>query len=63
MKLKKFIQKLQEIKLKQGGNLEVIMADGIPVVEPVFSDKYRGKKVVLTDQNEISMVIVLCKIG
>jgi len=50
MKLKKFIEKLKEIELKQGENLEVIMADDIPVIEPVFSDEYYGKKVVITDQ-------------
>ena len=44
MKLKEFIKKLEEIKEKQGGGLEVIMADSIPVVEPIFSDKYYGKK-------------------
>ena len=50
MKLRKFIEKLMEIEKEEGGNLEVIMADDIPVVEPVFSDKYRGKKVVITDE-------------
>jgi len=50
MKLKKFIEKLKKIEKEQGGNFEVIMADNIPVVEPVFSDKYRGKKVVITDE-------------
>ena len=50
MKLKKFIEKLNKIKKEQGGNMEVVMADNIPVIEPIFSDKYRGKKVVITDQ-------------
>ena len=50
MKLKIFIQKLKEIKSKQGGNLEVVMADNIPVVEPIFSKYYRGEKVIITDQ-------------
>lgn len=30
--------------------LEVVMADDIAVIEPVFSDQYGGKKVVITDQ-------------
>lgn len=51
MKLNKFIEELKKIKEKQGGNLEVIMADNISVVEPIFSDKYYGKKVVITDEN------------
>lgn len=50
MKLKKFIKKLEEIKKKYGGELKVTMADHIPVVDPVFSDKYLGKKVIITDQ-------------
>jgi len=51
MKLKKFIKKLQEIREKYGEDVEVIMADYIPVVYPVFSsDKYLGDKVVITDE-------------
>jgi len=51
MKLKEFIKKLQEIKKIHGNNLEVIMADDIPVISPVFSDQYDDiKKVVITDQ-------------
>ncbi|MDO8470046.1 MAG: hypothetical protein Q7S84_03475 [bacterium] len=51
MKLKKFINKLQEIRRKYGEDAEVIMADYIPVVDPVFlSDKNVGNKVVITDQ-------------
>ena len=51
MKLKKFIKKLQEISEKYGENAEVIMADYISVVEPVFlSDEDTGDKVVITDQ-------------
>lgn len=50
MKLKEFIEKLKKIEKEQGEDLEVIMADNIPVVEPVFSDKYYGKKVVITDE-------------
>lgn len=52
MKLKKFIEKLEDIKKEHGENLEVIMADNIPVVNPVFTDEYFNKeKVVITDQD------------
>ena len=51
MELKKFIKELQEISRQYGENTEVIMADYIPVVEPIFlSDKYLGDKVVITDK-------------
>ena len=52
MKLKDFIKKLKVIAKRKGDNLEVIMADNIPVVSPKFSDKYPGLKpsVVITDQ-------------
>jgi len=50
MKLKKFIQKLESIAKKYGDDTKVIMADNIPVVNPVFSKKYPNKKsVVITD--------------
>lgn len=51
MKLKDFIQKLKKIEEDKGGDIEVIMADDIPVVEPSFSNEYRGRKVIITDQN------------
>lgn len=51
MKLKKFIKRLEKIRDKHGENLEVVMADLIPVVEPLFSsDKYLGEKIVITDE-------------
>lgn len=51
MKLKKFIKSLEKIRDKHEKDLEVIMADYIPVVEPVFSsDKYLGNRVVITDE-------------
>ena len=50
MKLGKFIKELRKIGEKQGRNLEVVMADNVSVIKPVFSDKYYGKKVVITDQ-------------
>jgi len=51
MKLKKLIKRLEDIKSKYGGDLEVTMADDIPVVDPVILlDKYLGDKVVITDQ-------------
>ena len=51
MKLRRFIEKLTEISKKHGDDMEVIMADEIPIVDPVFSDKYQdGKNVVITDE-------------
>jgi hypothetical protein len=51
MKIIDFIKKLQRIEKKYGDDLEVIMADDIPVVSPIFSTKYHGgNKVVITDQ-------------
>ena len=51
MKLKKFIESLDEIVKIHGHDLEVIMADDISVVEPVYSEEYcGGNKVVLTDE-------------
>lgn len=52
MILKDFIGKLKRIEKKEGGDLEVTMADSIPVVDPVFLNKYDGKSVVITDQDE-----------
>lgn len=51
MKLKNFIKQLKNIDKKNGNSMEVIMADGIPVVEPVLSlDRYGKTSVVITDQ-------------
>ncbi len=51
MKLKKFIQKLKNFEKKHGSDIEVIMADNISVVNPVFSKKYPGKNnIVITDE-------------
>lgn len=50
MKLKIFIEKLEEIRKKYGDDKEVVMADSIPVVDPIFSDKYYGGSVVITDR-------------
>jgi hypothetical protein len=49
MKIKRFIKKLQEISERHGEKIDVIMADNTPVVNPIFSQKYFGKKVVITD--------------
>lgn len=52
MKLRKFIQKLEKIAKEQGDNLEVVMADNIAVVSPVFVKKnfFNKKVVVITDE-------------
>ena len=49
MKLKQFIKKLQNIEKEKGGEFQVVMADDIPVVNPVFSTKYSGSKIIITD--------------
>lgn len=51
MKLKKFIQKLEMIAKKHGDDIKVVMADNIPIVNPVFSKKYPDEKsVIITDE-------------
>lgn len=51
MKLTEFIQRLNELSRKYGDDAEVIMADNIPVVSPVFSEDYPNKKsIVITDK-------------
>jgi len=51
MKLKDFIKKLKNIAEEHGDDVEVVMADEIPVVGPLFSDKYSaGENVVITDE-------------
>lgn len=52
MKLKTFIEQLKDIVKKNGDSIEVIMADNVLVVRPVFSDKYRKPSVVITDEIE-----------
>ena len=51
MKLKEFVQRLDELSEKHGDDTEVIMADNVPVVNPVFSEDYPSKKsIVITDK-------------
>jgi len=51
MKLKKFVQKLEELSEKYGDDIEIIMADNMSVVDPIFSSDYPGKKnIVITDE-------------
>lgn len=51
MKLATFINKLQKLEKRYGGELEVAMADYIPVVSPlVVYCKYLGKRVIITDE-------------
>jgi len=50
MKLKELIKQLKDIAEKRGGDIGVVMADNIPVVEPKFSDKYPKPSVIITDQ-------------
>lgn len=51
MILKEFIENLQTIQKEHGDNHEVVMADCVPVVRPIFSDDYNGKsRIVVTDK-------------
>jgi len=50
MKLKKFIEKLKQISEKYGEYVEVVMADDIPVVEPIFLKNDSSGKIIITDQ-------------
>jgi hypothetical protein len=51
MKLNEFIKKLEKIENKYGASTEVLMADGIPVVDPVYLNNFfDSKAVVITDQ-------------
>lgn len=51
MNLTIFIKKLKEIALVHGGDAEIVMADHVPVTEPLFSHETGGKKIFITDQN------------
>ena len=52
MKLKEFIEKLEKIAKEYGDDTKVVMADNIPVVNPVFikSNHFDEKVVVITDE-------------
>jgi len=51
MTIKKFIEKLEKIAKKHGDNIQIKMADGISVVNPVYLDNFINKKaIVITDQ-------------
>ncbi|MCG2700280.1 hypothetical protein L6274_04490 [Candidatus Parcubacteria bacterium] len=51
MKLREFIEKLEKIAKKCGDDARVVMADNVPVVAPIFSEKYSDKKnIVITDE-------------
>jgi hypothetical protein len=47
MKLNKFIEELNKIAVERGGDLSVVMADNISVVNPVFI--VEDNVVVITD--------------
>lgn len=43
---------LEKIRGNYGDDVEVVMADNIPIVQPIFSDKYpHGKRVIITDES------------
>lgn len=52
MTLKEFIKKLKKITKEYGGSAQIVMADNILVVDPVYVENYNQHKkvVVITDQ-------------
>jgi hypothetical protein len=51
MRLKDFIKNLKDIDKRNGNNLQVRMADYLPVVKAVESIDIKGKKcIIITDQ-------------
>jgi len=58
MTLKEFIEKLKNIKRKHGGDVEVIMSDGIPIVSPIFKEnRPEGGRVIVTNLTESKLGI------
>lgn len=50
MRLRNFINELNKLAKKYGDKMEVVTADNIPIVDPVFSKDYPSKKkVIITD--------------
>lgn len=47
MILKVFIKKLEKVARKHGFSAEVMMADGILVVDPVYLENFLNKEVVV----------------
>ena len=51
MKLREFLKKLKRIEKERGGHIKVVMADGIPIVDPVYLESFIDQQaVVITDQ-------------
>lgn len=51
MILKEFIKKLEKVAKEHGVDAEVVMADGILVVDPVYLENFPNKKIIIiTDQ-------------
>lgn len=50
MKLKNFIERLDKLAEKCGDKMEVVMADNIKIVNPIFRKNYQGcARVIITD--------------
>ena len=57
MKLQKFIEKLEGISKIHGADAEVMMADGIHVVNPVYLERFKNQQaVIVTDQEDSGTV-------
>ena len=54
MKLKQFIDNLEQIRKEHGDDISVTMADFLSVVDPVyFNDEYIGETVIITDRKGV----------
>ena len=51
MRLIEFIDKLEKIAKEHGESLEVMMADGISVVDSIYLENFKNRKtVIVTDE-------------
>ena len=58
MKLKEFIRKLEKILKEHEDSLEVRMADGISIREPIYLENFLNKKtVIITDKTQYVRIL------
>ena len=58
MELKEFVQRLNKLSEKYGDDTEVIMADNMPVVNPIYSNNYPSKSsIVITDTKQSKSIV------
>ncbi len=60
MKLGEFIKKLQKIEKEHGASAVVRMADGIPIVSPVYCERFIGTvSVIITGRGCIAKTVLV----